>query len=130
MPELPDIDPAGDDSGAELPDSPAGSAGAVPAAPEKKDIHSRTLSQESLSFLDAEPDDLANVGALLQQTRMSEFFMHDSVRTVLKPRGAVTEVWAANTRFEISKVNSNSRELELTNLLGLVLGCIEAKFRK
>ena len=24
--------------------------------------------------------------------------------------------------------NSNSRELELTNLLGLVLGCIEAKF--
>ena len=26
--------------------------------------------------------------------------------------------------------NSNSRELELTNLLGLVLGCIEAKFCK
>ena len=27
-------------------------------------------------------------------------------------------------------LNSNSRELELTNLLGLVLGCIEAKFCK
>ena len=41
-------------------------------------------------------------------------------------------IWAANKRFEISKIkskiNSNSRELELTNLLGLVLGCIEAKF--
>ena len=34
---------------------------------------------------------------------------------------------AANKRFEILKsLNSNSRELELSNFLGLVLGCIEA----
>ena len=32
------------------------------------------------------------------------------------------------SKFQSS--NSNSRELELTNLLGLVLGCIEAKFCK
>ena len=38
--------------------------------------------------------------------------------------------WAANKRFEISKSKFNSRELELMNLLGLVLGCIEAKIRK
>ena len=33
----------------------------------------------------------------------------------------------ASKRFEISKFNSNARELELTNLLGLVLGCVEVK---
>ena len=34
--------------------------------------------------------------------------------------------WAANKSFEISQSsNSNPRELELTNFLGLVLGCIE-----
>ena len=31
---------------------------------------------------------------------------------------------------KFQSLNSNSRELELTNLLGLVLGCIEAKFCK
>ena len=39
------------------------------------------------------------------------------------------QVWAAN-KSEISKFKFNSRELELMNLLGLVLGCIEAKIRK
>ena len=32
--------------------------------------------------------------------------------------------------LKFQSLNSNSRELELTNLLGLVLGCIEAKFCK
>ena len=34
------------------------------------------------------------------------------------------------TGSKFQSFNSNSRELELTNLLGLVLGCIEAKFCK
>ena len=41
--------------------------------------------------------------------------------------------WAANKNFEFlkfSSLHSNSRELELSNFLGLVLGCIEAKFCK
>ena len=33
-----------------------------------------------MSFRDSEEDDIANVGALLQQTRMSEFFMHDTAQ--------------------------------------------------
>ena len=31
---------------------------------------------------------------------------------------------------KFQSLNSNCRELELTNLLGLVLGCLEAKFCK
>ena len=39
------------------------------------------------------------------------------------------QVWAAN-KSENSKFKFNSRELELTNLLGLVLGCIADIFRR
>ena len=44
------------------------------------------------------------------------------------PAGSHPGLQIRGSKFQSS--NSNSRELELTNLLGLVLGCIEAKFCK
>ena len=44
--------------------------------------------------------------------------------------GAAKADWAANTSFEVLKFKSNSGELELSNLTGLILGCIEAKVCK
>ena len=45
-------------------------------------------------------------------------------------QGLVGYSWVANKQSEVWKFKFISRELELSNLLGLVLGCIEAKFCK
>ena len=46
----------------------------------------------------------------------------------LQETGGYAGLQIRGSKFQ--SLNSNSRELELTNLLGLVLGCIEAKFCK
>ena len=49
------------------------------------------------------------------------------------PLYTTTVNWAANKRFEILKFKLKfpiARTFELSNFLGLVLGCIEAKFCK
>ena len=50
----------------------------------------------------------------------------DKVRKMYSQTSAGLQI--RGSKFQSS--NSNFRELELTNLLGLVLGCIEAKFCK
>ena len=72
---------------------------------------------------------------LVAETRLHTHGVNEADRLRLTASNMVGMVgWATNKRFEISKSSNkkrkNSRELKLTNLVGLVLGCIEAKFCK
>ena len=85
------------------------------------------------AILDLLPADAQAIVRGLEDEAKTLRITAEALEAQVRALGQLPVRWAANKRFEIlnfKSLNSNFRELELANLLGLVLGCIAAKLWK